>query len=277
MTCCRSAMLMLIACILLGAPSRGSQTATLSADPILSRGRRPRRSASSISGPLSARPSRGATLSQFTPVEDPDQERSRRDLPEDHRRARLRPRHLARSALRFGDGRTGVLPLSRTATSALLIRSNSLLATRDVATQSFASVPWLRGLHHGPMNGRARQFRGGPMRVANQGSVRSRDPAAARLPMCMALRAVAACSAAVPNSIATIERRAVSTPGVDCARRRSRSHSRTRMLNASERVADPSRSVRSLAGAAARSMLPLSAADPLNSRLHMIFACSNPN
>jgi hypothetical protein len=61
----RSAMLMLIACILLGVPSRGSEIALFPADPVPSlMAGRPESSTLSPHSPL---PARRATLSHFTP------------------------------------------------------------------------------------------------------------------------------------------------------------------------------------------------------------------
>ena len=65
MICGRSAMLMLIACMLVGGPSRGSQITGVPAERLdsLIAGH----SGAFIVWPDSPRPSRGATLSQFTP------------------------------------------------------------------------------------------------------------------------------------------------------------------------------------------------------------------
>jgi hypothetical protein len=65
MICGRSAMLMLIACLVLGAPSRGSQIIEVPAERLdsLIAGH----SGASIDWPHSPRPSREATLAQFSP------------------------------------------------------------------------------------------------------------------------------------------------------------------------------------------------------------------
>jgi hypothetical protein len=65
MTCRRSAILMLIACMLLGAPSHGSQVAGYPANRVYSliTGH----VGASMVPPSSHQPARGATLSQFSP------------------------------------------------------------------------------------------------------------------------------------------------------------------------------------------------------------------
>ena len=65
MSAIRSAILMLIAGILLGAPARGSETASFRSDPILSQTVRPE--TSPIILRYSPLPARRATLSAFTP------------------------------------------------------------------------------------------------------------------------------------------------------------------------------------------------------------------
>ena len=116
----RSAVLMLIAGILLGGPSRGSETASFPSDPILSQTVRSEKSPIILRhSPL---PAQGDAFGIHA-LEDADQECARRDLSEGQRGKRLRPRHLACSTPGFSNVRTRISPGRHSATAALLIGS----------------------------------------------------------------------------------------------------------------------------------------------------------